>query len=608
MFAKGGFDCVLGNPPWERVKLQEKEWFSTRCPQIASAANAAGRKQYIALLRNEDPQLWSEWQDALRSADGEVSLLRGGGGYPLCGRGDINTYSIFAELCMSLILAVGRSGCIVPTGIATDSTTQLFFNYLVESRRLVSLFGFENEGKLFEGVDHRVNFCLLVAGGVSRSGPAEFSAFVRHPDDLREDGRRYSLSAGDIALLNPNTRTCPVFRFQADAVLTKAIYRRVPVLARDDDDIAGSWRATFLSMFHMSGDAGLFHTRGELEKDGWIPEQAVYVRDQEVMVPLYEAKMTSHFNHRFGDFALVAPGERGHILPTPGVELLARPDYSPMPRYWVDSRIVAERMTTRWGREWFIGWRDVTDPRSSARTVSPCVIPRSAVSGKFPLLLPGGDQPWFPYAVLASFVFDYVARQKLGGVSLSMFVMRQLPVPPPSSAAAMCSWCGSQSVRMADWIAVRVLELTFTTWSLLSFAQDCGWSGEPFRWDEERRQLLRCELDAAFFHLYLAATNDGHWKPGRVVDGSVRDETAEELAELKRHFPTPRDGVAYIMETFPIVRRRDEEKFDGDYRTKRVILEIYDAMQESIRTGQPYQTRLDPPPSDSRCCHPARRP
>jgi hypothetical protein len=108
--------------------------------------------------------------------------------------------------------------------------------------------------------------------------------------------------------------------------------------------------------------------------------------------------------------------------------------------------------------------------------------------------------------------------------------------------------------------------------------------------------VLRSELDAAFFHLYLPADADGQWRLARKADGCPHDETPEELAELKRHFPTPRDAVAYIMDTFPIVRRKDEEKYNGDYRTKRVILEIYDAMQESIRTGQPYQTMLDPPP------------
>ncbi len=111
--------------------------------------------------------------------------------------------------------------------------------------------------------------------------------------------------------------------------------------------------------------------------------------------------------------------------------------------------------------------------------------------------------------------------------------------------------------------------------------------------------LLRCELDAAFFHLYLPAETNGSWRP-------VKGETAVDLARLKTSFQAPRDAVGHIMDTFPIVRRKDEEKYDGDYRTKRVILEIYDAMHEATRTGLIYQTRLDPPPGDPRLCHPPR--
>ena len=605
VFANGGYDCVLGNPPWERVALQEKEWFAERRPDIATAANAAGRKKDIASLEVEDPELWVEWQNALRQADGEVSLLRNSGRYPLCGRGDINTYSIFTELNRTLITENGRVGCIVPTGIATDATTQLFFKELIESRSLVCLYGFENEGKLFEGIDHRVNFCVLVFGRAQRLAEAEFSAFLRHPDVLRREGRRYKLSANDIALLNPNTRTCPVFRSTTDAEITKAIYRRVPVLSRDNDPDVDLWRARFCSMFHMSGDSGLFHARDDLEKDGWTLDGNVFIRGNARMLPLYEAKMTYHFNHRFGDFALVKPGDRAHILPTPDYDLLSRPDYVPMPRYWVDSKEVESRIDGLWRGHWFIGWRDVTDPRSSVRTVVSCVIPRTAVSGKFPILITNEDPTLFLYGTLTSYVFDYVARQKIGGVSLSMFVMRQLPVLPPAVALGSCSWTGSEHV-LNDWLLARLLELTYTAWDLEAFAQDCGWSGPAFRWDEERRFLLRCELDAAFFHLYLQAAEDGLWKLARIAEGAVRDEAPEELVGLKASFPTPRDAVAYIMDTFPIVRRKDEEKYNGDYRTKRVILEIYDAMQEAIRTGKPYQSRLDPPPADPRCCHPPR--
>ena len=133
----------------------------------------------------------------------------------------------------------------------------------------------------------------------------------------------------------------------------------------------------------------------------------------------------------------------------------------------------------------------------------------------------------------------------------------------------------------------RVLELTYTAWDLEPFAEDCGWSGPPFGWDEERRFLLRCELDAAFFLLYLGP--DSEWR--------------EQPQALTKAFPTSRDAVSYIMDTFPIVKRKDEEHFNGEYRTQRVILEIYDAMAEATRTGIPYETRVDPVPADPSCRH-----
>jgi hypothetical protein len=195
-----------------------------------------------------------------------------------------------------------------------------------------------------------------------------------------------------------------------------------------------------------------------------------------------------------------------------------------------------------------------------------------------------------------SFVLDFVSRQKLGGASYSFFIKRQLPVPSPSRLRAPAAWNPPETVD--HWIRPRALELAYTAWDLEPFAQDHGWSGPPFRWDEERRFLLRCELDAAFFHLYLPAVANGDWR-------RAEGETAVDLARLKASFPTPRDAVAYIMDTFPIVKRKDEAKW-GDYRTKRIILGIYLALAESIRSGQPYQTRLDPPPADPRCCHPPR--
>lgn len=141
------------------------------------------------------------------------------------------------------------------------------------------------------------------------------------------------------------------------------------------------------------------------------------------------------------------------------------------------------------------------------------------------------------------------------------------------------------------WILARMLELVFVNDEFAQFAADCGWPGPPFRWDEERRFLLRCELDAAFFHLYLGS----------------EDEWRQQPEALTRAFPTPRHAVSYIMDTFPIVKRKDEAKH-GTYRTKETILQIYDALAESIATGIAYQTVLDPVPASFRSTHPPQIP
>jgi hypothetical protein len=217
-----------------------------------------------------------------------------------------------------------------------------------------------------------------------------------------------------------------------------------------------------------------------------------------------------------------------------------------------------------------LGWHDIT-ASAHQRTVVASLMPLVAVGNTTPIMLSGKEPASVSalYANLCSFVLDYAARQKLGGTHLNYVQLKQLPVLPPKAYDAVTSWSASPPL---DWLRSRVLELTYTAWDLEPFARDCGYDGPPFCWDLTRRFQLRCELDAAFFHLY----------------GLSRDDSD------------------YVMDTFPIVRKNDE-KAHGEYRTKRVILEIYDAMAEAARTGSAYETRLDPPPADHRLAHPDTR-
>jgi hypothetical protein len=534
-----GFSVVIGNPPWDKVKLSEKEFFAARYPEIANAAGSR-RKALIARLQTDDPPLWTDYQTALRTAEAESKFLRTSGRYPLCGRGDVNTYAVFAEAMRDALAPKGRLGVVLPTGIATDDTTKEFFADCVAGRRLVSLFDFENAVGLFPGVGHgRFKFCLLtLTGSAGDAETATFAFFAHRTSDLADPTRRFSLTPQDLELLNPNTRTAPIFRSRADAELTKKIYHRVPVLIRDSDGEAGNhWGIEYQRMFDMSNDSDLFRTGTELAGSGAELTGNTWRKGSDTWLPLYEAKMAHHFTHRWGNYSMQREGSADTQLPDIPDSLLADPTYTIQPRYWIEESEVVQRLKRP--NMWLFGLRK-TCRATDVRTSIPAVLPVVAVGDKFPLLNPQRS-PGALLAIMSSFVFDYCVRQKIGGADLSFFVIEQLPVLAPPQLDQPTPWSGT--VSAAKWMDSRVLELTYTAVDMAGFAADLGYNGAPFRWDPERRRQLRAELDAACFHLY----------------GLERPE------------------VEYVMETFPIVRRKDEATH-GEYLTKRLILEQYDEL------------------------------
>jgi len=548
----GGFHAVIGNPPWDVLEFKEIEWFSEKDPEIASAPNAAQRRSRIQRLRNEDSGLYRAYQKALRELEGVSALVRNTGHFPLCARGKINLYAIFAELDRILTASRGRVGIIVPSGIATDNTTKYFFQDLIDTGNLATLFSFENEEKVFGDVHNEFKFCLLTLKGTPDSRQPEFAFFLRQAVQIDDQWRRFTLDANDIKLINPNTRTCPIFRTRRDAELTRAIYCRVPVLIKEGDPEDNPWGISFRQgLFNMASDSGLFRTKAQLETDGFRLSENHFEKGEEIYLPLYEGKMIHHFDHRYGTYEgqTQAQANKG-FLPYLTDEQHADPSFLPLARYWIPKAEIDSRLAGRWDRGWLIGWRDITNA-VVYRTVIASLVPRVAVADTFLLMLPHVQDSQRVGCLLAnldSFVIDYIARQKVGGTHLKYHVFKQLAVLPPERYSDSCPWWPSQSLR--DWLFSRVLELVYTAHDLCSFARDCGYDGPPFEWDPERRFRLRCEIDAAFFHLYSIA----------------------------------RGEVDYIMETFPIVKRQDEQQY-GEYRTKRVILEYYDLYAKSLTVG-----------------------
>lgn len=654
VFARGGFDCVLGNPPWERIKLQEEEFFATRHPAVAAAKNKAERGQriqwlaqgmlarhlYPELLHNEqqgllEQRLYEEFISERRAAEA-ASLFAHlnadeGGRYPLTGVGDVNTYALFAETISQIVSKDGRAGFIVPTGIATDDSTKAYFADIAQSSRLVSLYDFENREGLFPAVDSRVKFCLLTLGKAEES---RFAFFMTRTNQLLDENRSFTLSPHDFQLINPNTRTCPIFRSHMDAELTRKIYSQVPVLIReatDKEPESNPWGIRFSTMFHMSNDSHLF-----ADYDGGEH------------LPLYEAKMIHQFDHRWASYSVTNDGKE-EVNDVPLADK-RNPDLAVRPRYWVKEREVLARLARvpravaqayaagdgkgllgaianwveagrgddlliesfhqsrnaliklagehfaalpldpkdwrdlkikadslnfpplnaaelRFLREshdiwqaadllmderssrWLMGFRDICRA-TDERTVIATVLPRVGVGNKIPLLIRGTRNDHKHAACLlgnlGALVFDFAARQKIGGTTLNFFIAKQLPILSPDQYT---------DADLA-FISPRVLELTYTAHDLKPWAEDLGYSGEPFPFEPERRAQLRAELDAYFARLY----------------GLTRDEL--------RYVLDPADvmGSDYPSETFRVLKNNEEKEF-GEYRTRRLVLAAWDALK-----------------------------
>lgn len=543
MVGKGGFDVVLGNPPWEVVQLGEEEYFQSRAPEIAELKGAT-RKKAIAALEQERPQLFAEFARDKRMFEAMNEFARAGGRFDLTARGKVNTYGLFAEHFLNLTREGGGAGLIVPTGIATDSTTAPFFGHLVSTQRLAGLIDFENSAPLFEGVHRSFKFCLLTIG--SRVAEAAFSFFLTDPAQLEQAERRFTLSPAQIARINPNTKTAPVFRTRRDAELTAAIYDRVPVLINEGKGPTGNpWGVEFRQgLFNMTSDSGLFRTAKQLEDEGFARDGADWAKETGARyVPLYEAKMIHQFDHRWATYEADGTTSRDMTLAEK-----QNPEAEATPRYWVPTAEVGSRLAAKgWERNWLLGWRDITNA-TNERTVVFSAFPVKACGDTLLLMFPGVDDPYQMAALsgnMSALAFDYSVRQKIGGTHLKYNIFKQNPILPPSAydEAALA------------FIVPRVLELTYTSHSMAPFARDLGYEAPPFAWDEDRRAHLRAELDAWYALAY----------------GLTRDEL--------RYVLDPKDvmGEDYPSETFRVLQKNEIARH-GEYRTRRLVLAAYDEL------------------------------
>jgi hypothetical protein len=537
---EGGFDIVLGNPPWDRMKLQEVEWFSSRSPQIAYATRAADRKKLIKKLRDNNDPLVQEYEKAGQRAKMATEVARDIGHYPLLSGGDVNLYSLFVERAHKLIQPKGMVGLLVPSGIVSDLTASKFFKYIAGAGRLAHLYDFENKKAFFPDVHSRFKLSVYIAGGEKKKfRKAKMAFFLHNVRELEEPDRVFTMGPADFARVNPNTGTAPIFRTKRDAEITRRVYSKFPILRREGEEPV--WPVKYMRMFDMTNDSHLFKTKEELDKEGFYPVAWHKMkRGKEECVPLYEGKMVQAYDHRAASVVVNPANLMRPAQPAPTTpEKYKNPKWFPAPQFWVSR----EKLPDAFPLKWFMGFKDVTAP-TNMRSMIAAILPLAGLGNTLPALLPDDGKKEFRkvapliIANLNSFVFDFIARQKIHGQHLNWFIVEQIPVIPPEKFEGKIG-----KKKIAGLVCDHVLRLTYTAEDMKPFAEDVGYNGKPFIWDEDERRHLRARLDALFFLLY----------------------------EISR------EDADYILSTFPIVREGDE-KAHGRYITRDLILAYMNAL------------------------------
>ena len=546
---RGGFDAVIGNPPWDRIKLQEVEWFAIRRPELALAPTAAARRTGIRRMRAGGDPLVEDFDDAKERADRMGQVVRGSGHYPLLGRGDINLYSLFVERAMSLVKPDGFVGLLTPSGIYADRTAAKFFKSVSTTGRVSSILDFENRRlgtglpHFFPDVDSRFKFCALIFGGEERRFEETECAFFLHDAETVGDPERcFPLSPDDFARVNPNTGTAPVFRTRRDAEITRRIYERHPALVdRSDGNERKAWPVRYRTMFHMANSSHLFRTAAQLDSEGFYPvEGNRWKMGNDLYLPMYQGRMIQQFDHRASSVRVNRESIHNPYLSEDVTEAQhADPQFHPTVHHSVPESEVDRVMPDNLG--WTIAYRRIARS-TDVRTMISSIVPKAGFGDSVFLLMPEAGLSALNASLVAgnlnSFSFDFVTRQKMHGTNLSWYLLEQLPVIAPDDYDRRF---GDMTAR--EIVRDHVLRLTYTAHDMRPFARDLGCDGEPFTWDAEERRHLRARLDALYFHLYGLS----------------------------------REDAAYVLDTFPIVRRQDVSAF-GRYRTRDMALAYMNAL------------------------------
>lgn len=428
VFAAGGFDCVLGNPPWEKVKPDRKEFYG-HVDVLIRAYTGGELDARIRELHAVNPALKDEFEVYSERLRTLAACLKGGGDYryvdwEIDGRstgGDPDLFKFFVERAHRVLRNGGRLGYLVPSGIYNNEGCTGLRHLLLDEMQIDRFFGFENKKNIFP-IDSTYKFVCVIAEKIEAvAGEAKFSAvFMRHEvEELTSGpppGVQVVVRGTELEQLSPGTLAFLEYRTERDRELVRKMYGLLsnqtarPLLGSEGE---GAWKARFYTQFHMTNDRDLW------TRDGgrlWTPREICGLDwPANRSIPIAEVR--------------AAMAEKGYWPLYEGKHIdLFVVDTKPIER-WVSLEAVERKYGKQPSPAPKLVFRDIAKKGNQRTCIAAVLPPDSCANNKLIVTESEKLSPEIACGILCSFTFDYLIRFRVT-FSLNFTHMSRVAVPP----------------------------------------------------------------------------------------------------------------------------------------------------------------------------------
>lgn len=543
--AVGGFSGSIGNPPWDIVKPNSQEFFSDYDPRFRSYKKQEANRVSKQLMA-DNPSIAERWEEYCDAFAEQSSYFKEPASYSALGKGDINTFKLFLEQFFTVLRDQGRMGIVVPSGIYTDQGCQPLREMFFFRSQVEFLYCFENRRAIFN--IHR-SFKFVLFGTTKDSTTDLFKcAFMEHDAERLPviDENALRMSVDQVKKFSPDTLSVMEFRTQNQLDTTDQLYSDSRYLGRL---VIDEWKGRFSSEFHTTNDSHLFYLVNDY-KDSLKQESFLrnVTKDGRILMPMYEGKMIWHFD----------PFWDG-------------------PQYYVD-REDASEAAGHSAEKYRLGYRRIS-ASTNERTLVATIIPKTFHAENIvTILFDHYEYSMYLCAILCSFCADFVIRQKISS-NINMHFLKTIPVPRDRD--------GIRNALIAR--ASRLICTTNEYGELWEEVFREEWNSPHFWYVEPNviesygpsdEQAIRRRMLAETGNLKLKWTEScgiQERKTDRRDTGDRAQLRAEIDAYIAHLYGLSRDDFAYILDTFPVLKKKEEKAF-GEFMSKRKCLEEYDRL------------------------------